>query len=172
NGGKNSLNRLIRCVCGKKIGPDPRNFNQRVSLGRNDLLIRTFPNYIHSNGNIDADGRLNAGEFLYINGKANVGANCSPNGLQGTDSTGLLLSCVGGKWTKASGGGGGLYSTNTKDGNSATCSTPNTDTNACSCPSGKTSVVIMSSISTSVTIRPDNGQGVTTKSTQRLYQCR
>ncbi|MES1006820.1 hypothetical protein, partial [Escherichia coli] len=24
-------------------GPDPRNFNQRVNLGRNDLLIRTFP---------------------------------------------------------------------------------------------------------------------------------
>ncbi|MCB4984275.1 hypothetical protein [Klebsiella pneumoniae] len=24
------------------MGPDPRNFNQRVSLGRNDLLIRTF----------------------------------------------------------------------------------------------------------------------------------
>ncbi|WP_323129494.1 hypothetical protein [Klebsiella quasipneumoniae] len=47
NGGKNSLNRLIRCVCGKKIGPDPRNFNQRVSLGRNDLLIRTFPNTGH-----------------------------------------------------------------------------------------------------------------------------
>ncbi|MEB7272180.1 hypothetical protein NEM93_20950, partial [Escherichia coli] len=44
--GKNSLNRLIRCVCGKKIGPDPRNFNQRVSLGRNDLLIRTFPNHL------------------------------------------------------------------------------------------------------------------------------
>ncbi|WP_309243434.1 hypothetical protein [Escherichia coli] len=44
NGGKNSLNRLIRCVCGKKIGPDPRNFNQRVSLGRNDLLIRIFHN--------------------------------------------------------------------------------------------------------------------------------
>ncbi|MGR5936261.1 hypothetical protein [Enterobacter ludwigii] len=46
NGGKNSLNRLIRCVCGKKIGPDPRNFNQRVSLGRNDLLIRTFPRVV------------------------------------------------------------------------------------------------------------------------------
>ncbi|MDZ9279455.1 hypothetical protein SNB56_16890, partial [Escherichia coli] len=30
---------------GKKIGPDPRNFNQRVNLGRNDLLIRTFPNF-------------------------------------------------------------------------------------------------------------------------------
>ncbi|MCE9869690.1 hypothetical protein, partial [Raoultella ornithinolytica] len=39
---KKPINRLIRCVCGKKIGPDPRNFNQRVSLGRNDLLIRTF----------------------------------------------------------------------------------------------------------------------------------
>ncbi|MFO4560209.1 hypothetical protein [Klebsiella pneumoniae] len=47
NGGKNSLNRLIRCVCGKKIGPDPRNFNQRVSLGRNDLLIRTFPKHLY-----------------------------------------------------------------------------------------------------------------------------
>ncbi|WP_337954121.1 hypothetical protein, partial [Klebsiella pneumoniae] len=46
--GKNSLNRLIRCVCGKKIGPDPRNFNQRVSLGRNDLLIRTFPRPVKS----------------------------------------------------------------------------------------------------------------------------
>ncbi|MGM6996517.1 hypothetical protein ABOB63_22525, partial [Escherichia coli] len=42
---RNGLNRLIRCVCGKKIGPDPRNFNQRVSLGRNDLLIRTFPKF-------------------------------------------------------------------------------------------------------------------------------
>ncbi|WP_405072804.1 hypothetical protein, partial [Escherichia coli] len=50
NGGKNSLNRLIRCVCGKKIGPDPRNFNQRVCLGRNDLLIRTFPNCATSSG--------------------------------------------------------------------------------------------------------------------------
>ncbi|WP_338000140.1 hypothetical protein [Enterobacter soli] len=49
NGGKNSLNRLIRCVCGKKIGPDPRNFNQRVSLGRNDLLIRTFPRISRNN---------------------------------------------------------------------------------------------------------------------------
>ncbi|MET6532152.1 MULTISPECIES: hypothetical protein [Citrobacter] len=57
NGGKNSLNRLIRCVCGKKIGPDPRNFNQRVSLGRNDLLIRTFPNKA---------GRSSANTFLFI----------------------------------------------------------------------------------------------------------
>ena len=32
----------------EKIGPDPRNFNQRVSLGRNDLLIRTFPSAVNS----------------------------------------------------------------------------------------------------------------------------
>ncbi len=38
----------------EKIGPDPRNFNQRVSLGRNDLLIRTFPNTAaKSSGNFD-----------------------------------------------------------------------------------------------------------------------
>ncbi|EPL8914666.1 hypothetical protein NPI37_004451 [Citrobacter freundii] len=59
NGGKNSLNRLIRCVCGKKIGPDPRNFNQRVSLGRNDLLIRTFLRYDANSGCINHGESLN-----------------------------------------------------------------------------------------------------------------
>ncbi|WP_427040574.1 hypothetical protein [Escherichia coli] len=54
NGGKNSLNRLIRCVCGKKIGPDPRNFNQRVSLGRNDLLIRTFLRILQTQATSDS----------------------------------------------------------------------------------------------------------------------
>ncbi|MDZ8784878.1 hypothetical protein [Escherichia coli] len=58
NGGKNSLNRLIRCVCGKKIGPDPRNFNQRVNLGRNDLLIRTFPKLTNQPGIIARDLRI------------------------------------------------------------------------------------------------------------------
>ncbi|MGX4815424.1 tape measure protein [Escherichia coli] len=61
NGGKNSLNRLIRCVCGKKIGPDPRNFNQRVSLGRNDLLIRTFPNSLD---NLSSAAVKTAGAFI------------------------------------------------------------------------------------------------------------
>ncbi|MET6396961.1 hypothetical protein WID28_20810 [Klebsiella pneumoniae] len=63
NGGKNSLNRLIRCVCGKKIGPDPRNFNQRVSLGRNDLLIRTFPN--SSRGQFTDTLLLIIGDIVY-----------------------------------------------------------------------------------------------------------
>ncbi|EMX28547.1 hypothetical protein ECMP0215612_4480 [Escherichia coli MP021561.2] len=35
----------------EKIGPDPRNFNQRVSLGRNDLLIRTFPKQLITSKN-------------------------------------------------------------------------------------------------------------------------
>ncbi|MFN4752420.1 hypothetical protein, partial [Klebsiella pneumoniae] len=62
NGGKNSLNRLIRCVCGKKIGPDPRNFNQRVSLGRNDLLIRTF---LNSSRRARSGSRLLPGISIY-----------------------------------------------------------------------------------------------------------
>lgn len=36
----------------EKIGPDPRNFNQRVSLGRNDLLIRTFLRFFTNLGKI------------------------------------------------------------------------------------------------------------------------
>ncbi|MEI9720397.1 type VII secretion system (T7SS), usher family protein, partial [Enterobacter kobei] len=35
------------------IGPDPRNFNQRVSLGRNDLLIRTFPSRHFKNNKLN-----------------------------------------------------------------------------------------------------------------------
>ncbi|MCW1907600.1 hypothetical protein OMD44_27845, partial [Klebsiella oxytoca] len=57
-------NRLIRCVCGKKIGPDPRNFNQRVSLGRNDLLIRTFPKLFFI-GNIPKNKAGFPALFLY-----------------------------------------------------------------------------------------------------------
>ncbi|WP_246867285.1 shufflon system plasmid conjugative transfer pilus tip adhesin PilV [Dickeya sp. CFBP 2040] len=55
-------------------------------------------NYVHSNGNIDANGRINSGEFVYINGQAGVGGGCAPNGLQGRDPSGKLLSCVNGTW--------------------------------------------------------------------------
>lgn len=37
-----------------------------------------YGGYIKSTGNIDANGRVNAGEFIYINGQANVGWGCSP----------------------------------------------------------------------------------------------
>ncbi len=59
-------------------------------------------NYIHSNGNIDADRRINAGEFVYINGKATIGAGCSPNGLIGRTSEGRAVSCVNGVWKSSS----------------------------------------------------------------------
>ncbi|HHH2891979.1 TPA: shufflon system plasmid conjugative transfer pilus tip adhesin PilV [Citrobacter freundii] len=61
-----------------------------------------YGNYIHSNGNIDANGRINAGEFIYINGQANVGWGCSPNGLQGRTPEGAILSCVNGVWKSSS----------------------------------------------------------------------
>ena len=62
-----------------------------------------YGNYVKSNGNLDANGRINSGEFVYINGQAGVGNGCSPNGLQGRDASGALLSCVNGVW-KAGGG--------------------------------------------------------------------
>ena len=77
-------------------------------------------NYVHSNGNIDANGDMNsnrvfsnyvqsngrvtAGEYIQINGGANEGWGCSPNGLVGRTGEGILLSCVNGLW-KSSGGG-------------------------------------------------------------------
>ncbi|EMT3708814.1 shufflon system plasmid conjugative transfer pilus tip adhesin PilV, partial [Escherichia coli] len=51
-------------------------------------------NYVHSNGNIDANGRINAGEFVYINGQANIGWGCSPNGVVGRTPEGKVISCV------------------------------------------------------------------------------
>ncbi|MGT2032052.1 hypothetical protein SPM22_22435, partial [Enterobacter hormaechei subsp. xiangfangensis] len=53
------------CVCGKKIGPDPRNFNQRVSLGRNDLLIRTFLNSLAFRAAAPADNKLEQHAFAH-----------------------------------------------------------------------------------------------------------
>jgi hypothetical protein len=50
-------------------------------------------NYVYSTGNIDADGQINANTFVYINGKANVGWGCSPNGLQGRTSEGYFILC-------------------------------------------------------------------------------
>lgn len=122
-------------------------------------------NYIHSNGNIDADGRLNAGEFLYLNGTAVAGNSCSPNGLQGRDSTGDLLSCANGKWSKSSGASGFYFM------DSNVCKTKNPDTNSCSCPSGKTAVEMFYTTATE-SIGGGNSGGTTVKKNRILYQCR
>ncbi|EPI3514522.1 shufflon system plasmid conjugative transfer pilus tip adhesin PilV, partial [Klebsiella pneumoniae] len=123
-------------------------------------------NYIHSNGNIDADGRLNAGEFLYINGKANVGSGCSPNGLQATASNGLLLSCVSGKWVKASGTSGFFTM------NKGVCLVNNPETNACSCQSGTIAKELFYTTSTEQLGGGSHGGGTTVVKDRILYQCR
>lgn len=51
---------------------------------------------------LNVNGRLNANEYIYVGGGAAEGAGCSPNGIIGRNSSGLLMSCVNGAW---SGGG-------------------------------------------------------------------
>lgn len=123
-------------------------------------------NYIHSNGNIDADSRVNVGEFVYINGKATAGNSCSPNGLQGTASNGLLLSCVSGKWVKTSGTAGFF----TK--NLGACLINNPDTNACTCTSGTTAYELFYTSSTEQLGGGSHGGGTTVIKDRILYQCR
>ena len=53
---------------------------------------------------VASTGRMITGEYLQMNGMATVNAACSPNGLQGRDSSGLLVSCVNGKWQGTGGG--------------------------------------------------------------------
>ena len=98
-------------------------------------------NVINASGNITSNGqvrgstvvsggRTTVGEYVQISGIATAGAACSPNGLQGRDTTGALLSCVNGKWYKGS-NSAGMYALS-----GTTCISPNTVTGACSCGSG------------------------------------
>lgn len=74
-------------------------------------------NYVHSNGNINADGRINAGEFVFINGQVSIGAGCSPNGLIGRTPEGRAVSCVNGAWQAAgSFSRSGCYNVGNHDG--------------------------------------------------------
>lgn len=57
---------------------------------------------INSGGDINVGKRLNAYEYVYVNGVAVSGNSCSPNGLQGRTSEGQLLSCVNGVWKSPS----------------------------------------------------------------------
>ncbi|UGA50139.1 MULTISPECIES: shufflon system plasmid conjugative transfer pilus tip adhesin PilV [Dickeya] len=89
-------------------------------------------------GSVQADGRLTVGEFAQLNGVANAGAGCSPNGLVGRDGSGKILSCVNGVWTMPGGTSRniGLYQCpyNICDNNSAsTCSGQISTMNYCQC---------------------------------------
>lgn len=66
-------------------------------------------------GSVTSNGRLTAGEFVQVNGVANEGNGCSPNGLQGRTQDGQILSCVNGVWKS---GGGAL---NIIYGNNVSC---------------------------------------------------
>jgi len=59
---------------------------------------------IGANGQITAAGRLTTGEYLNLGGVATEGGSCSPNGLVGRTSSGVLLSCQSGVWKKMGGG--------------------------------------------------------------------
>ncbi|QMD48524.1 shufflon system plasmid conjugative transfer pilus tip adhesin PilV [Citrobacter freundii] len=74
-----------------------------------------YGGYIHSSGNIDSvgqiyggvvvsGGRTTVGEYLQINGQAQPGRSCSPNGLQGRTPEGNILSCTNGVWAAGSSG--------------------------------------------------------------------
>lgn len=58
------------------------------------------------NGKLRSNGRFSGGEYVQIDGVANKGQVCSPNGLIGQDGNGLLLACQSGVWQKVCGGGG------------------------------------------------------------------
>lgn len=53
---------------------------------------------IASSGNIHADGRLSAGEYLSLKGVATIGQSCPDNSLIAKDATGAILACTNGLW--------------------------------------------------------------------------
>lgn len=59
-------------------------------------------------GTVRADGRASVGEYLQLDGTANEGWGCSPNGLVGRANDGALLFCQNGIW-KGAGKSNGAY---------------------------------------------------------------
>lgn len=101
--------------------------------------------------NIDTN-RVVAEEYVQINGQANPGWGCSPNGLVGRDGSGNPLSCVNGVWTSPSssalkfggsfevvwvGNNGGNFGVNRND-----CWQANPLTGNCTCPGGYNEMLI------------------------------
>ena len=89
---------------------------------------------------LESTGRVTVGELIQLNGQATAGAACTPNGLQGRDSSGKLLSCASGKWVN----GGvseivtGMYVSRKPN----ICVVKNAATGGCSCSSGTNPVQI------------------------------
>ena len=59
-------------------------------------------------GTLTAEGRTEVGEYIQLVGLATENTACSPNGLLGRDTTGVILSCQSGVWKGARAGPGKL----------------------------------------------------------------
>jgi hypothetical protein len=87
-------------------GANDTNIYLQSLNGKFRLVNSPFTSEIFSvdqSGNVVASGRVTAGEYVQINGTATEGASCSPDGLVGRTTTGLLLSCQSGSWKKGAG---------------------------------------------------------------------
>ena len=62
---------------------------------------------IYTAGQLKADGRITAGEYLELKGAAVSGQHCSPEGLVGWSASSGLLTCLNGTWGSIS---SGMYS--------------------------------------------------------------
>lgn len=87
-------------------------------------------------GSLRAAGRLEAGEYVQLEGRARVAAACRPNGLLAREESGSgLLLCANGQWQFAAlGSFGGVYSSHERFGCRGTLVNPLTG--GCSCPAG------------------------------------
>lgn len=113
--------------------------------GKNiSIVAGIYGSYIHSSGNIVSagqvtgdtvvsGGRTQVGEYLQINGQAQQGGACSPNGLIGRTLNGNIISCVNGGWKSPNGGLKRIFIRV-----NGSCFVPNSDTGECSCPGGIT----------------------------------
>ncbi|RUP51098.1 hypothetical protein BC936DRAFT_149891 [Jimgerdemannia flammicorona] len=54
-------------------------------------------------GSLRSNDRISTGEYVQIDGMANSGSDCHPNGLVGRDNNGVLFSCQFGVWQKVGG---------------------------------------------------------------------
>lgn len=123
-------------------GANGTNIYLQSQNGKFRLMNNPFTSEIFSvdqTGNVVANGRLTAGEYVQINGTATEGAACTPNGLVGRTTAGLLLSCQSGVWKTpaASDRFGGAYLVGGY-GTDGSCWQANAQTGGCSCPAGYT----------------------------------
>lgn len=79
--------------------------NGTVAAGNNGNLsaYMNSSGNIFASGNIEAQKRVNVGEYVYINGIAKIGAQCEKSGLQGRTNEGQIVSCINGLWALNSG---------------------------------------------------------------------